>query len=177
MRARLLVALALAGTFWGGWFLRAHVDKKEATRTSSRDEGSTEQTARAFAAVAGGLAACPPRASLDPEERKILVDEIMTAVRSAAAGGPVAQQAAVAEDQPKPAAATVRTADAASARQEADDLIGRAVAAATWTDTDREAYRRLRIRMMEPDLGDVMRTLSRDLNEGRLKVQTSGPPF
>jgi hypothetical protein len=141
------------------------------------DEASAEPAARALAAVAGGWAACPPRASLDPEERKALVDEIMAAVRTAMVDGRGAQQAAVAEDPPKPAPTPVRTADAISARQEADDLIGRAVAAATWTDGDRDAFRQLRTRMVEPDLGEVMRALSRDLNEGRLKVQTPGPPF
>jgi hypothetical protein len=176
MRAGLLIGIAVVGSFGAGWLARAVLIRPE-ERSVTASERQRDKPSNLLAAMsslaAGSKPACPTQFKLDPEEHLALVNELAAAVRSSldAGGKPEASH----QETPRASAPKVPSPEAVAARQKVDALIGQAIAAHVWTDRDRMDLRPLRPQLADPE--EVMRTLVQAMNDGRVSVQTQGPPF
>jgi hypothetical protein len=123
--------------------------------------------------AAESKAACPTQLKLDPEEHQALVNELAAAVRSALDTDGKLEVSH--QETPRAPAPKTVSPEAAAARKKVDELIGRAVAAHAWTDRDLMDLRVLKPQLADPE--EAMRTLVQAMNDGRVTVQTMGPPF
>jgi hypothetical protein len=107
-------------------------------------------------------------AAIRAELARIVREELGTAERAPAAEPPPPEKPR-AEEPPDP--------EHQALHQDAQRLVDVALNARRWTDRDAESFQRLAPLLPEAKRQALMQQLVMAINEGRLQVETRGPPF
>jgi hypothetical protein len=112
------------------------------------------------------FATAPVRATLDAQERAAIVEDVARVI------GSCVEVAHPIRGDPAPA-----SREAVQARHDAEGIIDRALASKEWTEDDARALRNLLPKTAAGDRHALMLAVTRALNEGRIVLRGTDPPF
>lgn len=165
-----VLAAVLAGTASGlgaAWMVRAPAVPAPAPCTPPREDPSLERRVSALEVGRGPALQAAEAQALDALRAELVrLREELTALQAS-----LQPEAPTARPESPPPPASIASG------QEGHGLIDLALSRGRWDEADAERLRLLLAEMTDAQRMEVMLRLNRAANEGRLRLETRGPPF
>ncbi|CAM4072414.1 hypothetical protein [Corallococcus exiguus] len=168
----LMLLAGMAGMGLARWIASAPLDE-EALRRLERQEARWEALARRLEASTPAPPSCPGVAAQDvaatrEDLRRMLQEELRTALACVPAGEPEAKKPEAAPASP----------ESLALQAEAHQWMDARLASGRWGNAQREELRAYRQRLTGAQYHELFKKLAVEVNSQRLRVETTdGPPF